>query len=62
MILGLEFRAVPVSVADNYALRGDVLRKAMEADKAAGYVPFFVGQSPFCLTSLPSSYGYECSC
>ena len=45
MILGLEFRAVPVSIEDNYGLRGEALRKAMKADKDAGYVPFFVGES-----------------
>jgi aromatic-L-amino-acid decarboxylase len=45
VILGLEFRAVPVSIEDNYGLRGDALREAMKADSDAGYVPFFVGQS-----------------
>lgn len=45
VILGLEFRAVPVSIEDNYGLRGESLRKAMKADVDAGYVPFFVGQS-----------------
>lgn len=45
VILGLEFRAVPVSIEDNYGLRGEPLRKAMQADVDAGYIPFFVGQS-----------------
>jgi len=45
VILGLEFRAVPVSIEDNYGLRGEALRKAMKADVDAGYVPFFVGES-----------------
>lgn len=45
MILGVEFRAVPVSVKDNYGLRGDALKKVMKADSEAGYIPFFVGQS-----------------
>lgn len=44
MILGLEFRAVPVSVEDNYALRGEALREVMLADRDKGYVPFFVGE------------------
>jgi aromatic-L-amino-acid decarboxylase len=48
VILGLEFRAVPVSIEDNYGLRGEALRKAMKADVEAGYVPFFVGQSLLC--------------
>jgi len=44
VILGLEFRAVPVSIEDDYGLRGEPLRKAMKADVEAGYVPFFVGR------------------
>jgi aromatic-L-amino-acid decarboxylase len=48
VILGLEFRAVPVSIEDNYGLRGEALRKAMKADVEAGYVPFFVGESFVC--------------
>jgi len=47
VILGLEFRAVPVSIEDDYGLRGDALRKVMKADADAGYVPFFVGESLF---------------
>jgi len=47
VILGLEFRAVPVSIEDNYGLRGEALSKAMKADVDAGLVPFFVGQSLF---------------
>jgi len=45
VILGLEFRAVPVSIEDEYGLRGEALRKVMKADANAGYVPFFVGES-----------------
>ena len=45
VILGLEFRAVPVSIEDEYGLRGEALRKVMKADADAGYVPFFVGES-----------------
>jgi len=47
VILGLEFRAVPVSIEDEYGLRGEALRKVMKADADAGYVPFFVGESLF---------------
>jgi aromatic-L-amino-acid decarboxylase len=35
----VTFRAVAVD--DDYVLRGDALRKAIEADVAAGLVPFF---------------------
>lgn len=54
VILGLEFRAVPVSVKDDYGLRGEPLRKVMQADQDAGYVPFFVGKlSPSSAMSSP---------
>lgn len=56
VILGLEFRAVPVSVTDDYGLRGDALRKVMQADQEAGYIPFFVG------AFLPSVHYLTCSC
>lgn len=59
MILGLEFRAVPVSVKDNYGLRGDALRKVMESDQKAGYVPFFVGESLVTLVILSVEPGAE---
>ncbi|WVQ97896.1 hypothetical protein IAU59_005013 [Kwoniella sp. CBS 9459] len=42
LMLGLPFRPVAVSVKDNYSLRGEDLRQAMEKDKAAGLVPFLV--------------------
>ncbi|ODN77468.1 hypothetical protein L202_04644 [Cryptococcus amylolentus CBS 6039] len=42
ILLGLTFRAVPVSAKDDFALRGDALREAVEEDKKAGLVPFFV--------------------
>ncbi|EIW65462.1 hypothetical protein TREMEDRAFT_70540 [Tremella mesenterica DSM 1558] len=41
-LLGLRFRAVHVTAADGYALRGDALREAIEADVATDLVPFFV--------------------
>ncbi|WVQ84115.1 hypothetical protein IAT38_006260 [Cryptococcus sp. DSM 104549] len=42
IMLGLTFRAVPVTAEDQYSLRGDALRKAIEEDVAAGLVPFLV--------------------
>jgi aromatic-L-amino-acid decarboxylase len=44
LILGLVFRAVPVSSADGYALRGDALRSAMEEDVKNGLIPFYVSE------------------
>ncbi|ORY27788.1 putative aromatic-L-amino-acid decarboxylase [Naematelia encephala] len=41
-LLGLQFRAVAVSAADDYALRGAPLRDAIETDVAQGMIPFFV--------------------
>lgn len=40
--------------ADAYSLRGETVRKAIEADVQAGLVPFFVSRSiPICMcTSL----------
>ncbi|KIR36426.1 aromatic-L-amino-acid decarboxylase [Cryptococcus deuterogattii CA1014] len=40
ILLGLPFRAVPVTAEDQYALRGDALRAAIETDVAAGLIPF----------------------
>ncbi|KAJ7497029.1 pyridoxal phosphate-dependent transferase [Mycena latifolia] len=41
-VLGLQVRALEVSPDDKYALRGDVLRQALEEDKAAGRHPFIL--------------------
>lgn len=38
-------RKVPTD--SNYAVRGDVLRKMIEEDKAAGLVPFYVRQRKY---------------
>ncbi|KAI0696521.1 pyridoxal phosphate-dependent transferase [Cytidiella melzeri] len=40
LVLGLECRALDVTAEDNYALRGETLRKAIEADTAHGKHPF----------------------
>ena len=42
MILGLRFRALEVRREDEYALRGDTLRVAIEEDTARGLVPFML--------------------
>lgn len=49
VLLGLQFRAIPVAEADNYALRGAALRNAIEEDIEKGLTPFLVGG--FCDTS-----------
>lgn len=43
VLLGLQFRAVPVSAKDGYSMRGEALRQVIEKDVATGLVPFFVG-------------------
>ncbi|KZT04883.1 uncharacterized protein LAESUDRAFT_760636 [Laetiporus sulphureus 93-53] len=42
LVLGLECRIVDVRAEDNYALRGDTLRAALEEDKAKGKRPFLL--------------------
>nr|XP_019047344.1 aromatic-L-amino-acid decarboxylase [Kwoniella bestiolae CBS 10118]OCF26274.1 aromatic-L-amino-acid decarboxylase [Kwoniella bestiolae CBS 10118] len=42
LMLGLPFRAIPVSIDDQYALRGEAVREAIEKDKKDGLVPFLV--------------------
>lgn len=45
ILLGLQHRSVPVSIKDNYSMRGEALREAIEQDVAAGLIPFFVGEA-----------------
>lgn len=42
LILGLDVRKLPVTKADNFGLRGDVVRAAIEEDEAQGRVPFML--------------------
>lgn len=42
VLLGMPFRALPVKAEDEYALRGDVLKAAIEEDIAKGMTPLFV--------------------
>ena len=44
LLLGMQFRALPVRVSDDYALRGETLRKAIEEDVKNGFTPFFVSE------------------
>lgn len=46
-VLGLQVRALQVRAEDKYALRGTVLRQALEEDKAAGRRPFLLSTLPF---------------
>lgn len=42
LILGLEFRAIETKAEDDWSLRGETLREALEEDKARGKVPFIL--------------------
>lgn len=42
LILGIHFRALDVSQADGFALRGTTLKAALEEDHCAGRVPFML--------------------
>lgn len=45
MILGLAIRALDVKAEDNFSLRGETLRAALEDDKEKGRMPFILSQS-----------------
>lgn len=40
----MTFRAVTVSAADKYSLRGDALRLVIEEDVRNGLMPFFISE------------------
>lgn len=42
LILGLDFRALPVSAESNYSLSASTLRSAIKSDEALGRVPFML--------------------
>lgn len=44
LLLGMPFRTLPVKAEDGYALRGDVLKAAIEEDIKKGFTPFFVSE------------------
>jgi glutamate/tyrosine decarboxylase-like PLP-dependent enzyme len=45
LILGMQWRALPVSKKDHYSLTGETVRKALEEDRAKGLVPFLLSES-----------------
>ena len=47
LILGLDVRALEVKAEDEYALRGNTLKEALEADLARGKQPFVVRELHF---------------
>ena len=42
MILGLQWKALPVTKEDGYSFRGATLRAAIDEDLKAGLMPFMV--------------------
>jgi hypothetical protein len=53
LILGHVWRSIPVEKEDNYSLRGNQLRAAIEEDRAIGLIPFFIiGTGSFASVSL----------
>lgn len=53
MVLGLQYRILPVTADDNFSLRGDTLRKALEEDATLGKKPFILSKFPCRPTSCP---------
>lgn len=43
LVLGLNVRALEVRAEDQFALRGETLRQALEEDKKLGKRPFILG-------------------
>lgn len=43
-ILGLQWRGLPVFKQDGWGLRGETLRRALEADVAEGLIPCMLGE------------------
>ena len=42
LVLGIRFRALPTTASDDWGLRGETLRAALEEDEAAGVIPFIL--------------------
>lgn len=47
LVLGLNVTALPVYAEDNFSLRGDTLKKAIEEDLKIGKKPFALSASVF---------------
>lgn len=45
LVLGIQVRAVEVTAEDNFALRGHILRVALEEDEKLGRKPFILSMS-----------------
>lgn len=45
LILGIPVRSLQVTAVDNYRLRGETLRRALEEDTASGKRPFFMSKA-----------------
>lgn len=41
----MQFRALPTYRKDDYALRADVVRQALEEDTESGLIPFMLSES-----------------
>lgn len=48
LILGLECRSLEVNAEDDFALRGDTLRRAIDSDTENGKHPFILGRNTTC--------------
>ena len=48
LALGLAARSLQVTAEDNYSLRGDTLRKALEEDHRTGKRPFILSSFAHC--------------
>jgi aromatic-L-amino-acid decarboxylase len=44
LVLGLQCRALPVTAEDQFALRGQTLRQALEESATSGLKPFIIGE------------------
>jgi aromatic-L-amino-acid/L-tryptophan decarboxylase len=53
LVLGLQVCTLEVRPEDNYALRGDTLRSALEEDEKLGRKPFILSE----LQYMPFKYG-----
>jgi hypothetical protein len=50
----MQFRALPTYRKDDYALRADVVRQALEEDTENGLIPFMLSESRLRLSLRPA--------
>ncbi|WFD43724.1 hypothetical protein MPSI1_002388 [Malassezia psittaci] len=60
MMLGIRYRALDVHRKDNYGLRGETLKQALDEDTSRGRVPFLLGT--LIITYSVATYGTTNSC